>query len=156
MSAFLLSVHVILAIVAIGPVTVAASVFPRYVRALAADPGDRSAATTARVLYRTCRVYAVIGILVPVAGAATGASMGVLTDPWLLVSVVLTAAAAAVVGGVVLPTQRRVVACADSVPPAPPARSLAGRLAMTTGVFNLLWAVVVVLMIVRPGSTTGV
>ncbi|MFB6505073.1 hypothetical protein [Streptomyces sp. NPDC056410] len=35
-------------------------------------------------------------------------------------------------------------------------RSAAARLAMVTGVFNLLWAVVVVLMIVRPGSTTGV
>ena len=30
------------------------------------------------------------------------------------------------------------------------------RLGMVTGVFNLLWAIVVVLMIVRPGSTTGV
>jgi hypothetical protein len=30
------------------------------------------------------------------------------------------------------------------------------RLAMRTGVFNLLWATVTVLMIVRPGSTTGV
>jgi hypothetical protein len=29
------------------------------------------------------------------------------------------------------------------------------RLAMFTGVFNLLWAAVTVLMIVRPGSTTG-
>ena len=29
-------------------------------------------------------------------------------------------------------------------------------LAMGAGVFNLLWATVVVLMIVRPGSTTGV
>jgi len=27
---------------------------------------------------------------------------------------------------------------------------------MTSGVFALLWAVVVVLMVVRPGSTTGV
>jgi len=27
---------------------------------------------------------------------------------------------------------------------------------MTTGIFNLLWLVVTVLMIVRPGSTTGV
>jgi len=27
---------------------------------------------------------------------------------------------------------------------------------MTTGIFNLLWVVVTVLMIVRPGSTTGV
>jgi hypothetical protein len=30
------------------------------------------------------------------------------------------------------------------------------RLAMTTGIVNLLWVVVTVLMIVRPGSTTGV
>jgi hypothetical protein len=30
------------------------------------------------------------------------------------------------------------------------------RLAMTTGIFNVLWVVVTVLMIVRPGSTTGV
>jgi len=29
------------------------------------------------------------------------------------------------------------------------------RLAMVTGVFNLPWATVTVLMIVRPGSTTG-
>jgi len=26
---------------------------------------------------------------------------------------------------------------------------------MTTGIFNLLWVVLTVLMIVRPGSTTG-
>ncbi|MEU4091548.1 hypothetical protein [Streptomyces sp. NPDC026673] len=26
---------------------------------------------------------------------------------------------------------------------------------MLTGIFNVLWAVVVILMIVRPGSTTG-
>jgi hypothetical protein len=31
-----------------------------------------------------------------------------------------------------------------------------GRLAMTTGVFNLLWMAVTVLMIVRPGSSTSV
>lgn len=35
------------------------------------------------------------------------------------------------------------------------APAVAARLAMLTGVFNLLWAVVTVLMIIRPGSTTG-
>jgi hypothetical protein len=30
------------------------------------------------------------------------------------------------------------------------------RLTALTGVFNLLWAAVTILMIVRPGSTTGV
>lgn len=29
------------------------------------------------------------------------------------------------------------------------------KLAMSTGAFNLLWATVTVLVIVRPGSTTG-
>jgi len=36
-----------------------------------------------------------------------------------------------------------------------PGKRAAARLGMVTGVFNLLWVVVVVLMIVRPGSTTG-
>jgi hypothetical protein len=33
---------------------------------------------------------------------------------------------------------------------------ITGRLAMSTGIFNLLWVSVTILMIVRPGSTTGV
>jgi hypothetical protein len=34
-------------------------------------------------------------------------------------------------------------------------RRVTARLAMFTGLFNLLWATVTILMIVRPGSTTG-
>lgn len=34
-------------------------------------------------------------------------------------------------------------------------RRATAQLAMFTGIFNLLWATVTVLMIVRPGSTTG-
>jgi hypothetical protein len=37
-----------------------------------------------------------------------------------------------------------------------PGDTQARRLAALTGVFNLLWATVTILMIVRPGSTTGV
>ena len=36
-----------------------------------------------------------------------------------------------------------------------PQRRRTVQLAMFTGIFNLLWATVTVLMIVRPGSTTG-
>ncbi|TCO51225.1 hypothetical protein EV646_101208 [Kribbella antiqua] len=81
----------------------------------------------------------------------------VLTDYWLIASMVLTAAAAAVLAFVVLPAQGRVLAAADGSPEVrdgvlPQAKALS----MTTGIFALLWAIVVVLMIVRPGSTTGV
>ena len=136
MTKVLLSLHVLVAIVAIGPVTVAASMFPAAAR--------RSDADTMRTLHRICRVYAALGLAVPVLGLATASSMGVLGDAWLLTSIGLTLVAAAVLGFAILPAQ---------------ARALGGRpsrsLPMVAGAFNLLWATVVVLMIVRPGSTTG-
>ncbi|ATY14024.1 hypothetical protein CU254_29090 [Amycolatopsis sp. AA4] len=147
MNAFLLSVHVLAAILAIGPVAVAASMFPSAARLASDDPKK---AATLQVLYRTTRVYAVIGVLVPVFGLATGARIGVLGNAWLIVSLVLTVAAAGILIGLILPGQKRVVDAVGADRPVPV------RLGMTTGIFNLLWAVVVVLMIYRPGSTTGV
>lgn len=214
MTKFLLSLHVLAAIIAVGPVTVAASMFPAVARR-----GDTAAL---RTLHRICRVYAAFGVVVPVFGLATASSLGVLTDAWLLVSIALTAAAAAVLGLAVLPGQAAVLASSRPTGAADRAAALAAsptdddaiarsdassvdsttapatsdrpgvpahatsdggagawagaadadaggwtdatgggvgarvaRLGMVTGVFNLLWAVVVVLMIVRPGSTTG-
>ncbi|MEU8349053.1 MULTISPECIES: hypothetical protein [unclassified Streptomyces] len=223
MTKLLLSIHVLAAILVIGPITVAASMFPRYARQAAPGgdgPGGRKsaddrpgggesgaagpggsesgvagsgggesgarAAVVAALLHRICRGYAVAGVAVPVFGIATGAELGVLTDAWLLVSLALTAVAAAVLALAILPAQQRLLASTESrlVPaegPLVPAegrrtapgggadhdggrhdggrhdtsRRTAARLTMLTGVFNILWAVVVVLMIVRPGSTTG-
>jgi hypothetical protein len=135
----LLSLHVLAAILAVGPVTVAASMFP------AAARRDRSQLP---LLHRICRVYAAVGVAVPIFGLATASSLGVLGDTWLLVSIALTAVAAAVLVFQVLPTQSKVLAAEGTV-------RVATRLGMYTGIFNLLWATVTVLMIVRPGSTTG-
>ncbi|WP_461005764.1 hypothetical protein [Streptomyces capparidis] len=165
MTKFLLSVHVLAAILAIGPVAVAASAFPRYARQPPDAAGGRAAGTAA-FLHGICRRYTVVGVAVPVFGLATGAQMGVLTDAWLIASILLTTAAAALLAMAVLPGQRRMLATAgggegaagaDGAAEADEAgaRAAAARLAGLTGVFNLLWAVVVVLMIVRPGSTTG-
>lgn len=136
MSAILLSAHVIVAILAVGPIAVAASMFPRYAL-------DGSA--VANVLHRICQTYAVVGAAVPLLGIATAVSMGALTQAWVVVSIALTAVAAAVLVASILPDQRAVLAGKTIT-----------RLAMTTGIFNLLWVVVTVLMIVRPGSSTGV
>jgi hypothetical protein len=51
MSTILLSAHIIVAILAVGPITVAASMFPRFAR-------DQSARPVANVLYRICRINA--------------------------------------------------------------------------------------------------
>ncbi len=166
----LLSLHVLASILAVGPITVAASMFPRYAKPPA--PGDDVPhdhdLRTAAFLHKICRGYAVVGIAVPVLGLATGAQMGVLGDAWLVASIVLTTIAAALLMSMVLPGQRELLEEEEGEEHDLPGtgagsgaltvaarRSAAARLAMTTGIFNLLWATVVVLMIVRPGSTTG-
>ncbi|GAA1569392.1 hypothetical protein GCM10009789_23560 [Kribbella sancticallisti] len=155
MNKFLLSVHVLAAIVFVGPVTVAASMFPPLARRTLAS--DHPETGVLRMLHRISRGYAIGGLTVPVFGLAVGAGLGVLGDYWLIISMVLTLAAAGVLAFVVLPGQGRVLAAADASREVredllPQAKALS----MTTGIFALLWAVVVVLMIVRPGSTTGV
>ncbi|MCX5558016.1 hypothetical protein [Streptomyces sp. NBC_00038] len=169
MTKFLLAVHVIAAIVAIGPVTVAASMFPPTARKALAEPGDAQTLATARLLHQICRVYATVGVVVPVFGFATASNMGVLGDTWLIVSIALTALAAVVLAALVLPGQTAImegiwdagggsvaggasVAGGTEVAVIPKATA---RLAMFTGIFNLLWATVTILMIIRPGSTTG-
>lgn len=134
MSKLFLSLHVLAAIIAIGPVTVAASMFPKAVR----DNGNPE------LLHRICRVYALIGIAVPVFGFATAGVMGVTGHPWVIVSIALTTAAAFVLALKILPGQEKALDTGNLE-----------HLAMYTGIFNVLWAVVTVLMILRPGSTTG-
>jgi hypothetical protein len=193
----LLSLHVLAAIVAIGPVTVAASMFPAAIRRAAASPGGTHPAVPA-ILHRICRVYAGLGLLVPVFGLATASSLGVLTDAWLIISMILTAVAGVILAFAILPAQAKALAEQSAqqatlteqnaqpaalmenggYPASPaehgdqaarptrqsgrtatlagPAARAAARLGMVTGLFNLLWAAVVVLMVVRPGSTTGV
>lgn len=148
MTKLLLALHVLAAIVAVGPVTVAASMFPPAARRALAAPDDEGAAGTVRLLHRICRVYAGVGIAVPVLGFATAGAMGVMGDAWLIASTVLTVLAAGVLLVLVLPRQEVLAEGGGG-------RDVTVRLAMFTGVFNLLWATVTVLMIVRPGSTTG-
>ncbi|CBG72716.1 MULTISPECIES: hypothetical protein [Streptomyces] len=173
MTKFLLSLHVLAAIVAVGPVTVAASMFPPSARKALGEPGSERAVAAVRLLHRICRVYGGVGIAVPVLGFATAMSMGVLNDAWLIVSMLLTALAAMVLLALVLPRQEEILAglggtATEGPTTGSPATGTAdtatgtavdtratARLAMFTGVFNLLWATVTILMIVRPGSTTG-
>lgn len=153
MTKALLALHVLVAIIAIGPITVAAGMFPAATRRAAASGADRDHAVVA-ALHRICRVYAVVGLAVPVLGFGTASSLGVLGDAWLIASIVLTAAAAAVLAVGVLPRQAALPGDKGVTGARAEARTVA-RLTSYTGIFNLLWVIVTVLMIVRPGSTTG-
>lgn len=158
MTKLLLILHVLAAIVAVGPVTVAGSMFPAAARRAAGTPDQHEALATVRVLHRVCRVYAALGLAVPVLGFATASELHVLGSPWLIMSIALTGAAALVLALLVLPAQERLLAqlAGSAAGTAAVERAQTARLAMLTGAFNLLWATVTVLMILRPGSTTGV
>jgi hypothetical protein len=152
MTGFLLSVHVLAAILAVGPVAIAASMYPRAAREAFEHPDNARGPATVQILHRITRVYSVIAVFVPVFGLATGAGLGVLGDTWLIVSMILTAGAAAVLIGLILPGQRQLLTSLDQGHDLDRGDR---RLGLQTGIFNLLWAIVVVLMIYRPGSTTG-
>ena len=149
MEAFLLSVHVLAAILFVGPVAVTASLFPRYapVAPTATEDVRRPgrSADTAAALHRVTRAYGRIAVIVPVVGLLLAVVQGRTTEVWILVAMVVTAVAGGLLVLQIAPLQAYALAAPDD------GRQLR-RLGMLAGVFNLLWAVVVVLMIVRPGS----
>ncbi|MFK8906882.1 hypothetical protein [Streptomyces sp. YS-3] len=111
------------------------------------------------MLHRVCRVYATLGLAVPVLGLATASELHVPDSPWLIMSIALTGAAAwvlALLALLVLPAQERSLAqlAESAAGTAAVEHAQTAHLAMPTGAFNQLWATVTVLMILRPGPTT--
>ena len=154
MEGLLLSVHVLAGIVFVGGSAVAASLFPRYAPVAAAvsvggpagveSTGERNRAV-AMLLHRITRVYGLLGIVVPVVGIALGMVQGRMAEIWINVAMLLTAAAGLLLALVIYPRQRTALAEPDD-------GARLRSLAMYAGIYNLLWAIVVVLMIVRPGA----
>jgi hypothetical protein len=162
MEDLLLSIHVLAGIVFVGGSAVATSLFPRYVPiAVPAgatvptgaparadggeDEGGERSRRTALALHRITRGYALFGIVVPVVGIALALVQGRMAELWVNVAMVLTAAAGVLLAWQIHPRQREALR-------EPGEKSALSRLSMWTGFYNLLWAAVVVLMIVRPGS----
>ncbi|MET3452898.1 hypothetical protein [Curtobacterium sp. 1544] len=145
MSSVLLTVHVVAALLTLGPVAVAGSLFPKPARALVTDAADQGARAVATVLHRICHVYSIVSLAVPTFGVALAYELDSLGDVWLLVSIGLTAVAAAILAFGVLPEQREVLR-GNGTAASP------RRLALLVGLFNLVWVAVAVLMVVQPGA----
>ncbi|MFD6099263.1 hypothetical protein ACFVWN_28690 [Nocardiopsis flavescens] len=149
MEDLLLSIHVVAGIVFVGGSAVATSLFPRYVplaaTAGAPAPGGERNRGTALALHRITRGYALFGIVVPVVGIVLALVQGRMAEIWVNVAMVLTALAGVLLAWQIHPRQREALR-------EPGEKSALGRLSMWSGIYNLVWAAVVVLMIVRPGS----
>ncbi|QOD45245.1 hypothetical protein H9X71_08390 [Clavibacter zhangzhiyongii] len=171
MEGILLAAHVVAGILFVGPVAVTTSMFPRVVPSEApaaagavvgagggagTETGGvsgylprqmqrRESAPVAATLHRITRTYAVAALAVPVIGLVLAATQGRLTEVWIVAAMVLTAVAGGLLALRIVPLQ------ADTLDrPAAPADLRALR--SLTGIFNLLWVTVVVLMVLRPGA----
>lgn len=145
----LLSAHVVAGILFVGPVAVTTSMFPRYAPVTVAPAdGERVGRSmdTARLLHRITRVYGVLAIAVPIIGLALATMQGRTTEIWIIAAMALTAVAGGLLALQIIPRQQNALAVPDD-------GTQLRRLGMLAGVFNLLWAVVVVLMVVHPGSS---
>lgn len=148
----LLVAHVGAAIMFLGPLTVAASLFPRHLAMSASDPAELGAA---RVLHRVSRAYATSSLAVPVLGLALAAQQDYLAEAWVLVSLGLFVVMSGLLFVLVVPAQRRLL---DVVHGAVGAHAAEGapfgpdlsRLRMATGLVPLVWLAILALMVLKP------
>ncbi|MQA80360.1 MAG: hypothetical protein GEV10_18070 [Streptosporangiales bacterium] len=171
----LLWVHIAAAIFCLGPVTLATSFTPRYVR-----NGD---ASVVRFLLLTTRIFGLLTLLVFLTGLALGRDE--LGRPWLTVAMTLFIVAFALLFAIVQRDQAAALKVLTPEPeePAPPAADDAeaatdterapaatsststkesasargasvqtGRIAAFSGVIALLWLVILVFMVWQPGG----
>jgi hypothetical protein len=142
----MLTLHLIAAVFAIGPLVHAATTASRGLR-----QGDAAAVATSS---RMTRIYAYASVLVVIFGFGLMSSKSPRThqtvadfgDVWIWLSLLLWLVAAALALFVVAPALDKATADASSAP------SLVGRVAASGGVIAILFLVIVVLMVYRPGS----
>ncbi|RAV32689.1 hypothetical protein [Corynebacterium heidelbergense] len=159
MSHFFVFLHVVTAILFIGPVAVTTSMFaPTYRKA---KGGDAGAAGQLRLLHRISRLYGMISLVVPVLGLILLFGFGEGKGEYgFHIATLLSIIAWAVLLFLVIPSQRRGLVAANALEAgdnpftdeAAKARTnttkLPGQLAMFAGIFNLLWFVTAILMFV--------
>lgn len=158
MTSLLISIHVVAGLLFLGPVTVAASLFPRYARqALGQLPSRDQPYVASRLLYRVTAGYAIAAVAIPVFGAGAASEEHVFGQLWLQAAIVLVVIAAILLALIVLPGQRRVITelerpGSNSAATVPGLRALLTRLSMATGLFAVAWVAVAVLMVTKPGG----
>jgi uncharacterized membrane protein len=143
----LLAAHLILAVFTVGPLVHAATTAARGIRT-----GDGAATASAS---RLLRIYSYVSVLVVIAGMGLmsqkrrGQQLGEFGDTWIWLSLVLWLVAIGLVLGVIVPTLDRATA---QIAEQASVVSLTGRVAASGGVVALLFLVIIVLMVYRPGS----
>jgi len=144
-----LALHVLAVVFVIGPLAHAATTAGRGIRT-----GDGAATALAS---RTARIYGNVSVVVVILGFGlmsmkdpdTHLKVAKFSETWIWLSLLLWVVAMAIVMAVVVPTldkATQLIAKQESVV------SLTARVGAAGGVVGVLFAVIIVLMVYRPGS----
>ncbi len=145
----LLALHLLFAVFAIGPLVHAATTAGRGVR-------TRDAAATAAAA-RMLRIYSYASVLVVILGFAlmstksprTHQNVAEFSDTWIWLSLLLWAVAVALVLAVLVPALQAATVAFGQPEPATPSSA---RIAASGGIVAVLFAVIIFLMVYRPGG----
>jgi hypothetical protein len=146
----MMALHVLFAIFAIGPLVHAATTAGRGIRR-----ADAAATASAS---RMLKIYSYASVLVIVFGFALMSSdspygshqkVAEFSEAWIWVSLLLWVVALALVLAVIVPALDRATELATA---GSPVDALVARVAAAGGVVGVIFAVVVFLMVYRPGS----
>lgn len=142
MHSVLLIIHIASAIIFIGAITVATSLFPRYATNASAGGADHA---VARLLHRITYGYGRLALITPVAGFLLALVTGRASELWILLSIALVAVGGGLLAFRIVPLQRQLLADPHGAPKA------RGQLGAASGIVNLTWLAVLVLMVTQPG-----
>lgn len=155
MGTLLIILHVLTAVLFLGPVTVAVSSFQS--RAVEAHNGNATAQGSALTLYKITQTYGMLSLLVPLIGfAVMFTNDGYWSDGRFHASIALAVLAWAVLIFLIMPRQKKLVGAlglleADELEAGnfdvADWNKAKGQLSMFGGIFSLLWVIIAVLMV---------
>lgn len=152
-----LILHVVAALIFLGPVTFAVSAFPKS--ALAAHNGEEHAAGRAQILHRISSTYGMLSLLVPLLGVAVMfTEMSYWREGRFHASIALSVVAWIILLLLILPKQRKAMGALNllDVADRDEDEDFSGvdwekntkLMNIFGGVFSLLWVIVAVLMVI--------
>ena len=152
MDSFIILLHILTAILFLGPITVAVSTF--QVQALKAHEGDADARGSAKVLYRVTSTYGMLSLLVPLLGFAVMFTGDYWSDGRFHVSILLSLIGWGLLLFLIMPKQKQMMGALNLLEADENENDFhisdwgkaKAQLSMLGGIFCALWLITAIFM----------
>ncbi|MGO2113996.1 MAG: DUF2269 domain-containing protein [Corynebacterium casei] len=148
MTSLLIAIHVLAAVLLMGPVMITVSAYQGQM--MKAKDGDAKALGAATTLHRLTSQYGPLSAIVPVAGIAVFltnlSAFG--SEGRFHISILLAVIAWVILIAVIIPRQKKTLAALEGGDQVVDFAKEKKQLSMFSGIFNLLWIITALLMFV--------